>query len=273
MSVATTIYTNLDNVMLGFMTNQTEVGYYDAAVKIKNILVTIVTSLGPVLLPRATYYIEHGQMDEFKRIIKKAYHFVWILGIPVMLYFMIMARESIFLISGQAYEGSILPMQIIMPTVLLIGLTNVLGIQILLPLGKEHLVFISEVAGAVVDLIINAALIPRWGAPGAALGTLAAETVVLIVQVWALRNQNLGLFQSIQVWKILTAAGIATLLCIYGKQLCSSILSVDGIVLWFLILAVTAILFFVCYAVVLAVVKENLFIEVMQNVRNKIRGR
>lgn len=273
MSVATTIYTNLDNVMLGFMTNQTEVGYYDAAVKIKNILVTIVTSLGPVLLPRATYYIEHGQMDEFKRLIKKAYHFVWILGVPVMLYFMIMARESIFLISGKAYGGSIIPMQIIMPTVLLIGLSNVLGIQILLPLGKEHLVFISEVAGAVVDLIINAALIPKWGASGAALGTLAAEMVVLIVQIWALRNQGFGLFKSVQVWKILTAAGLSTLLCVYGKYLCGGILPIDGIVSWFLTLTATAVLFFLCYAMVLAAAKENLFIEVVQSVWNKIRER
>lgn len=53
MSCATTIYTNLDTVMLGFMTTDAEVGYYNAAVKIKVILVSVVTSLGTVLLPRA----------------------------------------------------------------------------------------------------------------------------------------------------------------------------------------------------------------------------
>ena len=65
MSCATTIYTNLDTVMLGFMTTDTDVGYYNAAVKIKVILVSVVTSLGTVLLPRASYYIQRG---EFERV-------------------------------------------------------------------------------------------------------------------------------------------------------------------------------------------------------------
>ena len=67
MSCATTIYTHLDTVMLGFMTSDVEVGYYNAAVKIKTILVSIVTSLGVVLLPRASYYVEHKMSVNFKR--------------------------------------------------------------------------------------------------------------------------------------------------------------------------------------------------------------
>ena len=97
MSVATTIYTNLDKVMLGFMTTDIEVGYYGAAVKIKMILATIVSSLGPVLLPRATYYIEHDKTKEFKEIVKKSIRFVWVLSVPVTTYFILFSKESILL--------------------------------------------------------------------------------------------------------------------------------------------------------------------------------
>ena len=75
MSCATTIYTNLDTVMLGFIKTDIDVGYYNAAVKIKSVLLGIVTSLGTVLLPRASYYIEHHEMEEFRRITKKAIKF------------------------------------------------------------------------------------------------------------------------------------------------------------------------------------------------------
>ena len=75
MSCATTIYTHLDTVMLGFIRTDADVGYYNAAVKIKTILVSIVTSLGVVLLPRASYYVEHSMMDEFYRITKKGNQF------------------------------------------------------------------------------------------------------------------------------------------------------------------------------------------------------
>ena len=47
--------------MLAFMKDDTAVGYYSAAVKIKCVLVSVVTSLGTVLLPRASYYIENNQ--------------------------------------------------------------------------------------------------------------------------------------------------------------------------------------------------------------------
>ena len=94
MTVASTIYTNLDIVMLGFMKTDIDVGYYNAAVRIKTILVSIVTSLGTVLLPRASYYIEQGLKEEFLKISKKAIHFVAIVATPMMLYFMLFAKEG-----------------------------------------------------------------------------------------------------------------------------------------------------------------------------------
>lgn len=147
--------------MLGFMTSDADVGYYNAAVKIKSILVSIVTSLGVVLLPRASYYVEHNLMKEFYRITKKAINFVFLVATPMVIYFIIFAKEGIFFLSGSAYAGSIIPMQIIMPTLLLIGLTNIMGIQILVPLGREKTVLYSEIAGVIVDVILNALLIPR----------------------------------------------------------------------------------------------------------------
>lgn len=113
MACATVIYTNLDNVMLGFMTTDSDVGYYNATVKIKNILVSIVTSLGAVLLPRASYYVENGMMDEFKKVAKKAMSFVFLLAVPLMIYFILFAKEGIFFLSSEAYAGSVAPMQII----------------------------------------------------------------------------------------------------------------------------------------------------------------
>ena len=58
--------------MLGFMKDDVEVGYYNAATKIKNILVSIVTSLGTVLMPRASYYLQNGMKDEFYKLSKKS---------------------------------------------------------------------------------------------------------------------------------------------------------------------------------------------------------
>ena len=96
MAAATTIYTNLDNVMLGFLKNETQAGYYGTSIKIKGLLVSFVTALSTVLLPRVSYYIERGMKEEFKRVSRKALHFVVLLALPVTVYFILYSRESIF---------------------------------------------------------------------------------------------------------------------------------------------------------------------------------
>lgn len=96
MACATTIYTNLDTVMLGFMQNDEAVGYYNVAVKIKTILVSVITSLGSVILPRASFFIKNGQLNDFRRISAKAMNFVCMLAVPMSVYFIFFAREGIF---------------------------------------------------------------------------------------------------------------------------------------------------------------------------------
>lgn len=187
LSVATTIYTNLDVVMLRLMTSSEEVGYYDAAIKIKNLMVIFSTSLGTVLLPRISYYVKINEQKEFVRLLKTSFSFVFLTAVPLCIYFSVMARKSISLIFGDAYLPAAASAQIVLPTVLMIGLTNVIGIQMLVPLGKEKLVVYSTCIGAAVDVILNALLIPRYGCSGAAAGTLAAEFAVLLAQVWFIR--------------------------------------------------------------------------------------
>lgn len=261
MSCATTIYTHLDTIMLGFMTTDIDVGYYNAATKIKYILVSIVTSLGVVLLPRASYYVQRGQMSEFYRITKKAINFVMLIATPMMVYFILFAREGIFFLSGSAYEGAIFPMQIIMPTLLLIGLTNIMGIQILVPLGKEKIVLYSEIAGAVIDLILNLLLIPHMAAAGAAIGTLVAELVVWVVQFVALKDKVLEAYQRVRYFPLLIAVCISGILAYQIKQLDLNL---------FFGLCLSAMIFGGSYLLILNLFKEKLILEIEKQFWGKI---
>ena len=256
MSIATTIYTNMDNVMLGFIKGTTENGYYDAAVKIKNILVSFVSSLGTVLLPRVSYYIETGEKEEFSRITKKALNFVFLLSVPLCVYFIIFARPSIYLLSGTMFENSILPMRLIMPTLVFIGLTNIIGLQILVPLGKENQVLYSEIAGAVVNIIVNMFLIPRMGAAGAAIGTVLAEIMVFIVQVYALKDVVVKILKKISYWKIAIALVLASFVSVWVNSMN-----------WgnFLILLFSALLFFGVYVLTLIIFREKLVKEILDD--------
>ena len=250
--------------MLGFMTTDADVGYYNAAVKIKTILVSIVTSLGTVMLPRASYYVEHGMKEEFHRITCKAINFVFLLATPLMVYFMLFAKEGIFFLSGDAYAGSIAPMQLIMPTLLFIGLSNIMGIQILVPLGKEKVVLYSEIAGAVVDLIINWILIPSMASAGAAIGTLVAEAVVTVWQYVALRDTVADAYKRVRYIPIILGIVLGSLASVWTKTL--------GMYEFFT-LALSAVIFFGIYGIVLIVAKEPLTLEIVKQVFGKLKNK
>lgn len=261
MSIATTVYTNLDTVMLGFMKEDADVGYYTAAVKIKNILVSVVTSLGTVLLPRASYYIEQGKVDEFKKLSRKAFNFVCIIGTPLAVYFIFFAKQGIFFLSGAAYGPAIVPMQIIMFTVLLIGLSNITGIQILVPLGYENVVLISEIAGAIVDLLINWILIPKYASSGAAIGTLIAEVVVLLVQCYVVKDLVEKLFTTVKYYKIGIGIILASVSSLWVKNLEFGN---------FITLIISACIFFAIYGLTLVILKEHLAVEIFNELLEKI---
>ncbi len=283
MSCATTIYTNLDTVMLRFMTGDDEVGLYNAAVKIKTVLLSLVTSLGAVLLPRVSYYIENNMMDEFKRVTAKAFNFVFLFAGGATIYFIIMARPCIMFISGELYEGSVIPMQIIIPTIFIIGLSNILGIQMLVPLGKEKALLVAEIGGAVIDLIINAVLIPYYKSAGAAVGTLVAEIFVTTYLFVYLRNELKGVIKNIQLYKIFIALVIATGSLIPAIKLSNYLVGVplvNGVICRYeslrleieslMALGVTFVIFSIIYSGLLILFKESLTIELITSVKLKI---
>ncbi|WP_125140052.1 flippase [Clostridium transplantifaecale] len=263
MTCAVTVYTHLDTVMLGFMKTDADVGYYNAAVKIKSILVSVVTSLGTVLLPRASYYLEHNMKEEFERITRKAFNFVLLIATPLMVYFMVFAKEGIFFLSGDAYAGSILPMQVIMPTLLFVGLSNITGIQMLVPLGREKVVLYSEIAGAIVDLIINLLLIPSFGAVGAALGTTVAECVVMIWQYIVLRDKANKAYREVHFIPIIIGIVFGSVASVWVKTLGLSN---------FFTLVISAIIFFAIYALVLTIAREPMTLEIEKQTLKKVKG-
>ena len=122
---------------------------------------------------------------------------------------------------------------------------------------------ISTFAGAIVDLILNAIAIPILGASGAAIGTLVAEFVVLIVQLIYLRKDVAFLYNGQSYLKLLIALIAAF---IAG---CAVKLLISGI---FIKLVISAMLFFGVYALILYILKEEIVTENVNKVIQMIKS-
>lgn len=183
LNLVISIYVNLDTVMLGFLKDSAAVGYYTGATKLTKMLLGIVSSLGTVMVPRLSNLIQNGQMDDFKRLSQKAVDFVFALSLPLFLGLIVTASTLISLFCGPSYEPAISTLQIISPILLFIALSNVLGIQILYPQGKENIVIKCTIFGAITNFTLNLLLIPLLANDGAAIATCVAEFTVTFIML------------------------------------------------------------------------------------------
>lgn len=263
LSVSISVYTSLDTVMLGFMTNNAEVGYYTAATKIRTILASLSTALGRVLMPRISNYVANGKTEQFADIIKKSFKFTLLITIAVTIYFFVMADATIDLLAGRGYDKAVIPMRILMFTVILIGLSSLTGMQILIPSNRENCTTISTMAGAAVNLAVNAVAIPHYAASGAAAGTVAAEVTVLAVQMVFVRKELFPMISGMRIYKVILSNFIAAILLITLKHS----LPIENS---FLQLAITSLAFFATYGLCLIAFREEFVLEYLMRFRTGI---
>ncbi len=218
-AVAATIYTSLDSALLGLLQNNASVGAYDAAVKIRTILVFAVTSLGTVLLPRFSYYVGEKKETELHKGLRLSSDFMLLTALPLTVFFLVLGDRCLEILYGSVSGETLWSLRLLTPTLLLIGCSNLLGIQILTPLGKERTVMVSTVIGALVDLIADLLLIPRYGAPGAAFGTLIAEAVVLAVQFAVYRKLKMHAIDTKNAGMIAFASVAAVTILFFARIL------------------------------------------------------
>lgn len=179
LNLITSIYVNLDSVMLGFLSSDAAVGYYSAGVRLSKAMLGVVTTLGTVLLPRLSNFVALGAMDEFAKMSKKAINVVITIATPMSVGMIFIAPQLIPVFCGDSFGESILTLQILAPIITFIGLSNMTGIQILYSQGKESIVIKSTLVGALTNLTLNLLLIPSFAQYGAAAATCVAEFSVI----------------------------------------------------------------------------------------------
>lgn len=179
-SVVTSIYLQLNTVLLGFLKNALAVGYFAAATKVMQMLLMMSVCLGSVMMPRASHLIAENKEDEFNRLIQKSYDFTLAIALPMTIGLIFCAPSLITALCGVKFEHSILPSQIIAPIILMVAISNIFGIQVLFPKGKINIVTLCCGIGAVADLILNLCLIPFFSYIGTSIAYLGAEVATTV---------------------------------------------------------------------------------------------
>lgn len=259
--IASSIYNVLDKTMIGAMTGiEAEVAFYEQAQKVVKIALSFLTAIGTVMLPRISAEFAQKNYAAIKNYLRQSFRVAFFLGIPLSLGLISTASCLIPWFYGKGYEKVIPNIMVISPIILIVGLSNVIGVQYLLPTGKQNAYFISVFSGALVNVILNIVLIPRFFSLGAAMASIIAELSVLVVQIHMTRNE----FEFRSIFKDSVRCFIAGLVmagCIFFETrfLVPSIKSS-------IVQIITGV---VVYLIMLLVMKDTLMKEILRKVRVK----
>lgn len=181
MAVSIELYTVLDSTMLGFLKGDAAVGRYTAAVKVNKMVISLITSLGMVLIPRLSYYIGLGEEKKVENLVRQALNYVFMFSVPAMIGLFVLSDEIILLFSGSGFASAGKTMRILTPIVAIIPISVVINLQVFVPKAKEKMILLSTCTGAVTNFCCNLFLIPNFAENGAAVATVIAELMVTVV--------------------------------------------------------------------------------------------
>lgn len=222
-------YNSLDTFVLGLLTTDDEVGYYNVAVKINTILVTFFTAMSPVYLPRMMKYVSSGQNEEYEGLLLKAIKLKTILIYPIVGGLFVFAPQIIWLIAGDGFENAVLTLRILCFVLGFVLLSSIVQRDVMIPNGGEKTVLGLTIFAAVINVAVSCVLIVRIGYNGAAWGSLIAEGAVFIGGAVTIRRRGLNLFKLIfsSSYRYIIGALLMCAVCFaMGKLISSNMLVV-----------------------------------------------
>ena len=260
-AVATTIYTVLDKTLINIITGDVfENGYYEEATKVINLVKTLVfTSVNAVMGARISYLFAKQAFDEIKQRIARSMDFILLVGYGSMFGIIGISSNFVPLFFGDKY-GPVVPLLYAMSIlIIIIGISNCLGTQYYTPSGKRKESAKYIIYGCLVNLILNMILIPLWGALGAAVASVVAESFIAVLYLYNGRSffniRNLFVFS----WKRVIA----------GLLMCVIVARVGTIPLnqSYVTICVQVLCGVVCYGIFLFILQDKMALELVGQVK------
>ena len=240
--IASKIYNMLDTTMLGkIILDRAETGFYEQSQKIIRVLLTIVTSLGTVMVPRMASMFAKGEKKKINEYMTKSFNYTYLLSFPIMFGLIAISKDFVPWFFGPGYDKVVVLINIISPIILLMGISNIIGMQYLLPTKRQKEFTMSVTIGVIVNFILNFIMIKLWKSVGACIATVVSQIVVDAIQLYEVKNEiNLKRMLRISykyIFSSLIMFGICCLLKLFlNGFICMVSQIIVGVVVYFGIL-------------------------------------
>ena len=264
-NVAIKVYTAMDQTMLGILDSSESVAYYSMSIRLEKVVVTLITSMAVVMIPRISNSIKNNKLEDVKKYVSMSINIVYLIAIPAIFGVLAIGEEIISIFLGEEFLQSIGVFKLVSSLFVVIGLSNVFGMQIMIPYGKEKKFTMILSVAAVLNFIVNLILIPRLSYYGATFATIFVELVVTVWMYFEVKKLIGKIPEVFNITKILVPSITFYLVIKFGiKYVFTSNI---------LIILTSIPLAGVIYIIGLVIMREPMIILGIDMVKNKVKIR
>ena len=255
-SIATKVYLNLNKTMLGIIAGATASGFYQNSDNLVQIIISIVTATGTVVLPRAANEFSKGNHQKIKGLLYKSFDFISFLVFPMAFGLAAISNHLSVLFYGDRFApvGPVMMLESII--IVFVGWSNAIGIQYLLPMNRTFDYTKSLVISAIFSICISLPLIFSLGLYGAMLTTVLSEGIVTLYQLFVVKDEIklIQLFCDVPKFFI---AGLVMFICVFiiEKKFTTFVMLLVNILIG---MAVYTIMIFILKPIILGDIKSIL---------------
>lgn len=182
------VYVQLNKTMLGIFVGTTASGFYQYSDNLVKMIMTIVTATGTVMLPHVSNAFAKGDHKKVNELLNNSFDFVSFIAIPMAFGLAGISLHIAPFFYGKGYGPVGEAMLIESVVIIIIGWSNVIGTQYLLPVNRVKEFTNSVLLGAIVNIILNIPFIYLWGLKGAMMATVISEFAVTFYQLYRVRK-------------------------------------------------------------------------------------
>ncbi len=195
---AIVFYTSGNAFILGLMASDTMVGYFTAGEKIIRAAVNLLGPLSQALFPRFSRLAEESKA----RALRWGRKLLFAMGGTGLLMSVGTLAGASFIVKvvlGSNYQPSVSIVRILALVPFLVAVSSVLGVQLMIPFGREKAVLIAVLGAGCINVALASLLAPMWKADGMALSVLLAECFVMVAQFAYLWKVKLNPLQKSEI--------------------------------------------------------------------------
>ncbi len=282
--IANQIYKILDTTMIGWLVkDKSETGYYEQGHKVIRLLLTIVNSLGIVMIPRMANAFANNDKKQIDSYMKMSFNFTFFLSFPIMFGITSISKAFVPVFFGPGYDKVNLIIYLLCPMVLLMGMANVTGTQYLLPTKRQKEYTKSVTIGVVINFILNYILITLYESVGAAIATVLSQLVVDAIQLMYIKD-NIKFKELLQsAYKYFFSALIMFIVCFLIRitlnvnvisnliyNLASNLYLSKDYLFNIISIGLQIIIGAITYIIILIILKDEYVYKFLNKIKNKI---